>query len=108
MNDLFGDPLPPTPPMSAPLPWRVFRVSDCEWWLARSLDEARAHYREFTGEDIDEDARELTDAELCRLQFIDDPDRPLAKGRKRSFAKELALRISAGVDGPQMFACSEY
>lgn len=58
--------------------WKVFRINDCEWWVARSLDEALRDYRvccgfsdeeaaEYTGE-----AHELSDAELDSTTYSDE------------------------------------
>lgn len=108
-SDLLGDPLPETPAMNAPLPWRVFKVTDCEWWVARTLDEAREDYLRVTGEPIDEDAHELIGAVMDRLHFIDqdEDERPIKESR-RPFRVELAQRVAAGLSKPELFACTEY
>lgn len=57
--------------------WRVYRVNDCDWYVARSLEEAIAcavKVTELAREDVVDQPRELTDAELTRFDFIDDPD----------------------------------
>lgn len=44
---------------------KAFRVSENELWAANSAEEAKAHYQQTTGEQVDEDEFvELTDAEL--------------------------------------------
>lgn len=107
-TDLLGDPTPETPSMTDPLPWRVFRMNDTDWWLARTLAEARADYLHQTGEDEDE-ARELTEEELDRLHFVDtDEDERPMKATRRPFREELAQRVSAGLSKPELFACTEY
>jgi hypothetical protein len=110
-KDLLGNPMPETPPMTAPLPWRVFRMDDCDWWVARSLEEAKATYLHETGVDNEyvEDARELTDEEMDRLHYVDsdERDRPV-KASRRSFRVELAQRVSAGLSKPELFASTEY
>lgn len=117
MNDLLGDPLPATPAMDSPLPWRVFRVTDCEWWFARTLEEAIADCKRETGVDDDyfDEAHELTEEELDRLQFTDDPEDPLSA--RRSFREELAARIELQRElltahgialRPELFASTEY
>lgn len=110
-KDLLGDPLPPTPSMTAPLPWRVYRMDEYDWWVARSLDEAKASYKHRTGVDDEciEDARELTDDELDTLHFIDtDADERPIKKSQRTFREELAQRVAAGLSKPEMFASTEY
>lgn len=107
-----------TPGMTAPLPWRVFRMNDVDWWMARTLEEARASYKRETGDDETEDACELTDEEMDRLMFheTDENERPTKKGR-RTFREELrqrvelmeSLRVEHGVEPrPDLFACTEY
>ena len=116
MFDLLGDPLPPTPSMTDPLPIRVFRINDSEWWMARTLAEAKQDYLATVGpmseEEAFDDARELTDAELDSLQFRDDEgidlDGGTEKGGKRSFREELQGRIAARATCPQPFASTEY
>lgn len=112
MVDLLGDPVPPTPAMTDPLPMRVFRMNDCDWWMARTLEDAKASYQETLGpvheEEAFNDPRELTDAELDRLMFcdVDEHDRPMKKTR-RTFREELQRRIDAGVTVAEMFASTE-
>ena len=109
-----------TPGMTAPLPWRVFKMDDCDWWLARTLEEARQSYQHETGVDDEaiEDARELSDEEMDRLTFVDvdDGERPVAESR-RSFREELRQRVELrerlkaehGIEPkPELFASTEY
>ncbi len=109
-----------TPGMTAPLPWRVFKMDDYDWWLARTLQEARQSYQHETGVDDDaiKDARELTDEELDRLTFVDmdEGERPVIESR-RSFREELRQRIELrehlkaehGIEPqPELFASTEY
>lgn len=97
--------------MTAPLPWRVYRMDDCDWWVARTLEEAKASYKHETGIDDEhmEDACELTDDEMQRLHFVDtdEADRPVKESR-HTFAVELARRVSAGLSKPELFASTEY
>lgn len=108
-SDLLGDPLPATPAMNAPLPWRVFWLTDCEWWVARTLAEAIEDYTRVTGAPVEEDAHELTDDEMDRLYFIDqdEHERPI-KSSRRPFRVELAQRVAAGLSKPELFARTEY
>jgi hypothetical protein len=110
-KDLLGDPIPETPPMSAPIPWRVFQMNDCDWWIARSLDEALADYKLQTGygpgdEEV-EDARELTEEQLDSLTFHDSDEDDCPNGITRTFREELARRVAEGLDSPEMFASTE-
>lgn len=110
MLDLLGDPVAPTPPMDAPLPWRVYRLNDCDWWVARSLEEAKADYIASCGGDDDsfEDPHELTDAELDRMQINGMDENERLAGTKHSFREELKQRVAAGLTGPAFFASTEY
>lgn len=103
-TDLLGHPIPDVPAMNAPLPWRVFRMSDegdvIEWVLARTEREAIAFYIEFcnelgdcrTEEEMREDGsinnvHELTDAELADSDLS---DTSLPDPEERTFADQLA------------------
>jgi hypothetical protein len=105
-------------PAAEASPWRVFQMNDYEWWMGRSLDEVCRCYVEAQACSEDDckqyglfdraEVRELTDAELDRLQYINrfadrgDPN------RKRTFRAELERRLK--VDRPEypaFFATSE-
>lgn len=104
IKDLFGADLVWTLPMVAPLPWRVFKLNDCDWWVARTLEEAKADCRYQCG-DIDfEDEHELSDADLDRLKFCDED----CSSKSHSFREELRLRIEAGITKPEFFASTEH
>jgi len=113
MNDLLGQQLTDTPPMGAPLPLRVFRLNDCEWWLAPTLEIAKADYQKLCGPIPDEEAfdepRELSDDELCKRHFFDtdDNEEPI-KSSRRTFYEELRQQIKADPITPRLFACTEY
>jgi hypothetical protein len=107
MKDLFGAEIPDPPPMNAPLPWLVFRMDDYEWWVARSLDEARTAYEagrisHAEAMEATEDARELSAAELESMKFTED-GKPVS-----TFADELARRVAAGLSAPEFFAGTEW
>lgn len=52
--------------------------------------------------------RELTDAEMDKLQFIEDIYAPKEEQVFKSFRQKLAERIAAGDKFPDMFATTEY
>ncbi len=100
-----------TPGMTAPMPWRVFQLNDCDWWIARTLEEAIADCKRETGmEDRDfTEARELTEGELDRLKFIEDRELPKKEWVRRTFREELARRSAAPYEeSPGLFASTEY
>lgn len=120
-TDLLGHPIPDPPPMNAPLPWRVFRMSDIsdetEWVLARTVSEAVAFYVEFCNELGDcrneeqmraqgsiHDVHELTDAELNE-KTVDDPASPWPEGY--TFTQALADATSHA-KVPMFFSTTEY
>lgn len=99
--------------MTDPLPLRVFRMNDCEWWLATTLEQAKADYMKTVGPMPEEDAfdepHELSDDELLKLHFVDmdDGERAIGKSR-RTFREELSLQRAADPVTPRLFACTEY
>ena len=115
--ELFGKCQRPTATEQAPdnpgepdsSPWAVFAMNDCDWWVARSLDEAIASYFEAIGDDnqkMTDGAHELSETDLDRLQFTD-PGRDQQDPVRRSFREELARRVAEGIRGPGMFASTE-
>jgi hypothetical protein len=111
-KDLLGDPVAATPAMNAPLPWRVYRMNDTDWFMARTIEEAMTEYVRQCGGPIEETCegvRELTDEEMDRLQFIfwlEGPEHP-PRDHKHSFRVELARRVSRRPK-PETFASTEY
>lgn len=119
-TDLLGDPVADPPPMTAPLPWRVFQMSDVsdvtEWVMARTEREAVAFYVEFCNELGDwrseeqmrkagsiANVRELTDSELASMDLGDYAPDP----NEHTFAESLAaMALHAKV--PMFFASTEY
>jgi len=54
----------------------VFHMNDCDWWIARSLEEAIADYTRECGPDNIDDAHALSEADLDRLQYIEEGHDP--------------------------------
>lgn len=98
---------PPTDTAAEPI--KIFKLNDCDWFAARTMEEAIACARaEFDyGDDSIEDPHELTDEELDThlFQFRNDYDRPL---ESMSFRAALAKRIADGERFPYLFASTEY
>lgn len=82
---------------------KVFRLNDCDWWMAESLEAAKADYTKETGlteeDEPFDDPHELDEETMDTLIFVDD-------GIKRTFREELARRIAIG-DTLGMFATTE-
>lgn len=97
-------------------PWRVYRMNQNDWWMARSQDEALQFFAETERCSIQdcfhyellEDVRELTGDELDSLMFVDDDAARDDPTRKRSFRAELARRVRVErPEYPQNFASTE-
>jgi hypothetical protein len=89
------------------LPWRVWCMNDCDWWLARSKREAIDAYEEECGEREDPaDVHEVKEG-LDTLKFTDGDERGRPVGPARTFREELARRVAAGITAPEMFATTE-
>lgn len=109
-RDLLGDETADPPPMNAPLPWRVFQVGEDEWYVARSLAEAKAQAAQdwgYASEDPEflemvEDAHELLEWQMTAMKFHD-PE----TGATVSFRDELARQEQAGIKIAGFFAGRE-
>lgn len=117
MTDLLGDPTPETPPMSAPLPWAVFAVTENEWYVARTLDEAKQRAADDLGmtvaeceaDDLFEDAHELDAAamEKYTLEKYTLVDEEAPERTTTTFREELVKRVAAGIAAPGLFAADD-
>lgn len=88
---------------------KIFRLNDCDWFAAETLEAAIQCARSefgYTDDSFDE-AYELDDAELdcLKYRFTDDDDKPL---ETMSFREALAKRIADGEQFPYMFASTEH
>lgn len=97
-------------PVAGSESWRVYRLNDCDWWLARSIAEAKQSAAEYYGcestddEIFQDDVHELTAEELEKHRYHTDDNR---KGPTISFREELHHRVAAGPK-PEMFASTEF
>jgi hypothetical protein len=96
-----------------PLPWRVFQLSDYEWWIARTLEEAIADSMKESGCGPEgyEDAAEVSDEAMDRLKFIENPELPREDWVRRTFREELARRAASDEPcdrKPGLFASTEW
>jgi hypothetical protein len=61
-----------TNPMSIEL--KIYRINDCDWWLAETKEQAIADYRKHFGSDPDysnpDEVAEMTDEEMDRFRFV--------------------------------------
>lgn len=86
---------------------KVFRMNDCDWWMDKSLEEAKKNYPEFVStdpEDALDNPYELDKAHLKLFEFYPDED---DRSQKHSFLEELQRRQSISND-PGFFASTEY
>lgn len=84
---------------------KLFKINDCDWWMAPTLEEAVEDAKGYYGDhpDMWEDARELTDKEMDSTIYSDyETDPP----NTRTFREELNLRIAAGAK-IELFATTE-
>lgn len=87
--------------------WRVFRINDCEWWVARSLTDAiNAAVREYDlpYEEVISEPYELDSAKLDSCKYYTTESR---KGPFISFRERLA-EIVAGGPKVGLFATTEF
>lgn len=90
--------------------WNVYEMNDCDWWLARSPQEAINDAAKYYGCKPDDEElvattpRKLSDDELAELQYHLDDNHT---GDTHSFKAELNKRIKSG-PVPQMFASTEF
>lgn len=107
MADLLGGP-----------DWKVFQVTEYEWFVARSRDEAIAAACSLWGcsspeQAVEEEMLDLDevlelDAEaMDALRFTDTDEDENAIGEPRSFREELRRRVEAGLSEGELFAMSE-
>jgi hypothetical protein len=83
---------------------RVFKVNDCDWWMAETAEQAKLAAIEFYGdEDMVEEVEELTDEQMNSHTFYDEDDETT-----RTFEAQLLKRIKEGATEPEMFASTEY
>jgi hypothetical protein len=84
---------------------KIFKLNDCDWWAGEDLESVKSAYIEEVGGDVDDDARELTEAEMDSLDFVDElPD----YGEHRTFREQLRRMIDSGAQFPCFFASTEY
>jgi hypothetical protein len=88
---------------------KLWQFNDVDWVAAETQKDAEECFASVMDPDlIDRDEiRELTEEEMNRLIFLDDPYNPDESG-KRSFREELDAMVSRGEAFPSMFATSEY
>lgn len=84
---------------------KVFKLNDCDWYLANSLEEAIEVAMKDTGlprDEVVDDPYELDEEQMNTVMF-DNQD-----GSKWPFAVELQNMIEAGIARPGMFASTEW
>jgi hypothetical protein len=86
---------------------KVFQVSDCDWWMAETAEQARDSAVECYGADLDDfpldEIDELSDDQMQSLKFYDEDENVT-----RTFAEQLSRRIREGATKPEIFASTEY
>ena len=84
---------------------KVFCMNDCDWWMAETLEQAKADYLKMTGKDANilDNPHEMTAEEMENAEFY--PDESVE--RAIPFTEELRNRIVAGRKS-ELFASTEY
>jgi hypothetical protein len=87
---------------------RVFRVNDCDWWMAENAQQARTAAIDFYGTGPDDvyaldEIAEVSEEAMDRLKVGDEDD-----GKTRTFREQVAKRIKDGATKPEIFASTEY
>lgn len=91
--------------------WKVYAINEYEFFMARSMEEAKATAAEQWGytvaqaeaEGLFDDADELADESLDRITLIDDTELPDGPLKKTTFRARLE-KIVASDPRPQFFA----
>ncbi len=74
-----------------------------EYWMAPSLEEAKAVYAEITGETPD-CVEEVSEEGLDKLTVTDTDENEVPTGKTFTFREYLQQRIAEGVRKPEFFA----
>lgn len=100
--------------MEAVSEFKVYAMNDCDWYVAKSEEAAKASMMETVGcksaEELVEEfcpsgyPVELSDQDLDRLKYQDDDDDSVS----RSFREQLLRMIDRGEVMPGLFASTEY
>lgn len=95
--------------------WKIYEMNDCDWYAARTPEEAVEAMRENMGyksiEELRGDAmfesepQELSDGDMDRLSFYLDDS---GKGQKISFRAQLQRMIEGADELPGFFASTEF
>lgn len=89
---------------------KIFKMNDCDWWMAPTLEEAIQGVKTehpMDWEDMIEDPKELTDAQLDSHKFRLDEGEEDGERKHCSFREELDRRVAAG-SKTELFASTEY
>ena len=87
----------------------IYRVNDCDWYAAYSLEEAIGACCEDTGMSRGEACDEpyqVSEADMDQLVYVDDPG--TGESVRRTFREELARMVGVGGLIPGFFATTEY
>lgn len=85
---------------------KIFRVDDCDWYAAKTQDEAIKKAMHDSGESRqyyeEEGGSELSEESMLKLKYVEDD------GTEKTFRKKLDELIAEGCHFPCMFASTEY
>jgi hypothetical protein len=86
---------------------KIFKINDCDWYAAETMEEAIRQCSEDTGipvGEVEDGAYQVADDALDILIFRDE-DRP---EEEITFRDELQRMVDAGTEFPCAFASTEY
>ena len=82
----------------------VYKMNECDWWMATDIETASKDYLAFSGMDEDEiDPVLLTESELNELKYLPDND----PEQTVTFQQELTRRAICG-HSSDIFATTEF
>jgi hypothetical protein len=82
---------------------KAYRISECEWWAAQSVDAAIASYLDVTGEEPNREEIEMLDDPELDREFPEHDENENPTGKMTTFRKLLTE-----MHGPGFLAATEY
>lgn len=89
---------------------KVFKMNECDWWVAKDIDSAIKAYLADSGvsrEDIP-DVRELTDEEMDRMMYLPADDESGNSLTFRQVLERMTAPDNHQFRHPEVFASTEF
>ncbi len=86
---------------------KIFRMSDCDWWVGPDAESVKKAYMAEIGLDEDEfeGPEELTNEQVWSLRYFPDLN---DKTKSMSFMQQLTDMVRSGIKFPCFFATTEF